>query len=213
MNYIYNSLTILGVGIILALLISFAMYSLKETTRVLKTQGNATASASPQVAIFDIGIESERDFMQQILEKVNEKNVKTVFYNVADVEKNNEVKRIVTHRVQISTHPNSVSSVIQRAREAGANYVGNITYEFKQDKITELEDASLKEAIEDAHRTAQLIAEKSGVKLGKVLSISNVNHDLVRPVYHLRTFSAESQIQGPQSQNINSSVEVMYEIQ
>ncbi len=110
---------------------------------------------------------------------------------------------------------NKVGDIISKTTGAGANQIGNVTFEVGEDieRMAEAEAA----AIEDAKEKAQKLADVLGVRLGKVKAYSNSGQQ-TPPMPFLERAVANDQAQKavPEipttNQNFKQTVTVTFEI-
>jgi uncharacterized protein len=70
------------------------------------------------------------------------------------------------------------------ATAAGANQIGGITFTLSDDKRKEVEKLAREEAIEDAKQKARELADIAGMRLGKIVNITEMpTASTVQPLY------------------------------
>lgn len=85
-----------------------------------------------------------------------------------------------------------VNQVIDMATGAGANQIGGITFTLSDDKRKEVEKLAREEAIEDAKQKARELADIAGMRLGKIVNITEMPiSDPVYPLYREAAMSAD----------------------
>ena len=103
--------------------------------------------------------------------------------------------------------------------QAGANNVESISFELSVDKQKEVKTESLRKATVNAREKAEALADGAGVRLGKVLSLSE-NSYVVMPYYRSEMAMAKADMGAPvpateispQDVHISAQVSVSYEI-
>lgn len=103
--------------------------------------------------------------------------------------------------------------------QAGANNVESISFELSDEKQNEVKTEALRKATQNARGKAEALADGAGVRLGKVLSLSE-NSYVVMP-YYRDSMMAKAEMGGmeapstdvsPQNVRISAQVSVSYEI-
>ena len=134
---------------------------------------NATREFSPELAVINLGVQSEGEELQPTFEENNQKmkaitnslqemegiSVKNSNFNINtrrindDNKENSKIIYRVFNQIQVETENiNNLSQIIQMAVEAGANQVNSIRYMLKnkeqaKKEVTELALSKLKEKI------------------------------------------------------------------
>ena len=171
--------------------------------RTITVVGKGTVSITPDVATAYIGVETTganvkdaideaSDTMADILEAlteagVAERDIQTSGFNVwADrssppmpmvegsrTQQTQQVTYHVNNNVRvIIRNMTTVGAVVDAAVEAGANAINGVS--FGIDKPEDLASEAREKAIADARAKAEELAELSGVKVGAVVSVSEV---------------------------------------
>lgn len=160
----------------------------------ISVSGQATVSAAPDLARIDAGVASDAKTakeasnannaaMGKLLQTlkgagINEKDIQTSEVSLQPQYASNRssgAERIAgfraSNRVTIRIRDVAmVGSVIDALFGAGANDVGNISFEVTQ--ASKLLDGAREQAIADARRKAEIYAKATGVTLGAPISIS-----------------------------------------
>jgi uncharacterized protein YggE len=71
----------------------------------------------------------------------------------------------VVHLVRVLTEGNEVSKVLDKAVDAGANRINNVSFTFHKDKLQELRIDARRNAVSDARAKADVIAASLGVTI------------------------------------------------
>lgn len=112
-----------------------------------------------------------------------------------------------------------VNQVIDMATGAGANQIGGITFTLSDEKRKEVEKVAREEAIEDAKQKARELADIAGMKLGKIVNVTEVpTTSTLPPLYREAALSdamggaggAPTNVE-PGSTSFNYSVTLSYE--
>lgn len=159
---------------------------------------------------------------------VRENEIETADYRVERVEEWDYVKQQpvfkgyrVTNAFVVSTKDLAkVGSLLDVGIQAGANNVESISFELSDEKETEVKTDALRKATVNAREKADALADGAGVRLGKVLSLSE-NSYVVMPYARYDVMSMKAEMGAPeapptaispQSVQINAQVSVSYEI-
>ncbi|OYT32901.1 hypothetical protein B6U93_00225 [Candidatus Woesearchaeota archaeon ex4484_78] len=111
-----------------------------------------------------------------------------------------------------TTELEKVGKLIDTAVNAGANRIDSIYFELSKEKQQEAKKEALKLAAENAKEKAQAIADGSGVRLGKIIRISEQGFDYY-PLRAMATGAAETTTPIiPQKIKVNARIEVEFEI-
>jgi uncharacterized protein YggE len=204
--------------------------AVEEPNRTLTVVGEGTASAEPDVAWINVGVETfaptateatrENDNkMAKILTKLQklgipDQDIQTSAYSI-NPEYNSQQSQpgqITGYRasniVRVTIHNlEQVGSVLDQATQAGADTVNGIS--FGVEDQAELLAEARAEAVADAQARAVDLAQLSGLQAGGVLSISEVSGD--GPVPIANALGAGPSIQ-PGQLEIHSRVQVTYAI-
>ena len=157
------------------------------------SQGTGKATAAPDRAVINLGVTqsgstvlSARDKTNQSAEKiisflkglrVEEKDIKTTNYSVnPDYSFSAESQRItgytVTQNFEVKVPIDKTNDVIDGVTLNGANLVGNIVFTLDDKKIQELKNQAREEAVDAAKKSAEGLAKASGIRLGKIINVS-----------------------------------------
>jgi len=112
-----------------------------------------------------------------------------------------------------------VGTLLDVGIQAGANNVESLSFELSDAKQKEVKTESLKKATMNAREKAEALADGAGVKLGKVLTLSE-NSYVVMPYARGEMMSAKADMGAPtppteispQDVHISAQVSVSYEI-
>ena len=160
--------------------------------RLITMTGEASASATPDLAILSAGMMTQARTAKEALESNNrimtkalaalkeaglaEKDITTSRLSVQpQIDYKTATPRVfgyqASHRLTIRLRDMSrLGEAIDRLTEAGVNGIDAISFEV--DNWSGRLDEARKEAIADARRKASLMAEAAGAKLGKVVQIA-----------------------------------------
>lgn len=165
--------------------------------RTITAVGTGSASASPDVATAQIGVETQsaspeeatrenEERMKAVLEAlgaagVDEKDIHTAYYNLwaeqrYDPEKGQPTGEYIYHvsnslSVKIRAL-SEVGAILSEAVEAGANNISGVAFSIEDTSALEIE--AREKAVADAKARAESLAQLSGVELGEVVLVSEV---------------------------------------
>jgi uncharacterized protein YggE len=168
-------------------------------------QGQGSASAAPDQATISFGVtknaatvasaqEQTNSAINSILEGLKDlgasnKDIKTTNYSVnPNYNFDTGGQRItgynVTQNIDLKLKDiKNVNRAIDVITGNGANLVGQIQFGFSDKTKKDLEETARKEAVGNAKQKAQNIAKVSGVRLGKIVNVQEVEDEsLPRPL-------------------------------
>lgn len=160
---------------------------------VFQVQGSGSASAAPDTAVISLGVTTEAQTVAQAQEEANEaankiidslkkqgikeESIKTVNYSVSpNYSFSGESQRIIGYSVsqsfEVEAPIDKASQTVDAATSAGANNIGNISFKLNDDKLADLKNKAREEAVKNAKSSASGLADASGIKLGKIINVS-----------------------------------------
>ncbi|MEZ5920481.1 MAG: SIMPL domain-containing protein [Parvularculaceae bacterium] len=172
--------------------------------RTISVTGEGEASATPDMMILNIGVETEGATAAEALKKnaaqmnatinairdggVAKKDIQTSNLSVNaryNYPRDGSTPQLTGYQasnsVRVKIHEiDKAGRMIDRTVESGANRLNSISFAFSDEKP--LLEKARKNAVADARSKAELYADASGVKLGKVLQISEGGIYAPRPV-------------------------------
>lgn len=187
-----------------------------EQRRTISITGEGKATASPDMAVIQTGVTTEAPAaekalaantkaMEQVLAVLKQhgvaaKHVQTSAFEVSPVYKRDDEPRAapevvgyrVTNQVRVEVHQlPGLGKVLDALVRAGSNQVSGIRFGLADS--TGVLDEARNRAFADARRRAQLYAQAAGVRLGKVLTISEQSaaRPLREAVYFGRSLAAQ----------------------
>jgi len=179
----------------------------------------------PDVAKLTLGIEEQGQSLKTVQTAVNkkskdlsdalkklgvdEKNIKTTNYNVnPEYSYESTPYKINGYRVSTSYEVKvldfeKVNDVLVSATSAGANVVGNISFEVNEKTKSELTQEAREEAVKLAKTKADGLAKASGISLGKIINVTESTNDYgyPRPIAYSKEI-ALTNIDRPEVANI-----------
>ena len=232
----------LKVGLILAavlLMVAQANAAENEIERIISVTGEGKAAAPPDMAVIHTGVVTYRptaadalsannEAMEQILGvlktfKIASKDVQTSGFNVSPEYKRDERGRtqpeIIGYRVtnQVSVKVRNLADlgkVLDTLVRGGSNQLSGVT--FGLEDPTEVLNQARNLAVADARRRAELYAQAAGVRLGKVLTISEQPVEIPQPKGFVRAMKMESVSSVPIAtgeQEIHVRIHMVFEIE
>jgi uncharacterized protein YggE len=175
-----------------------------EVRRIISVTGQGKATAPPDMAVIQTGVvthgataaealSANNEAMETILGvlktyKIASKDVQTSSFNVSPDFKRDERGRRqprivgyrVTNQVRVKVHNlEDLGKVLDALVRAGSNQVSGVS--FGIDDPTGVLNQARNRAIADARSRAELYAQAAGVRLGKVLTISEQPIKLPQP--------------------------------
>jgi uncharacterized protein YggE len=198
--------TTLAILAILALYFRFIgpiPFSVSQTTVEKKTtfdvEGTGKVTAIPDTAEINLGIQVRKPTVQESQKEANEKinkitdeikklgigerYIKTVNYSVYpeyDYKAGRNIKGFnvnITLQVKVKDFEKT-NKVIDTATSLGANQIGGLNFALDDERLEELKMEARKQAIEKAKDKAKEIAKAGGIKLGRLV---NISENLVTP--------------------------------
>jgi uncharacterized protein YggE len=208
MTYNRRILAILAAGV--ALLSPAVAQEPAKVPGRISVVGEGRAAAAPDTAIFDAGVVVIAETAQTALEQntksitallaalkaagIEERDLATsgfsvqprVAYPQAEPGKQPEQPKLEGYEVRNSVKArvrdmSKLGMILDAAVQHGANQIGGISFDIQNKDV--LLDKARQDAINDAKRKAEKTAQAAGLKLGRVVSLSEtVQHALPRPM-------------------------------
>jgi uncharacterized protein YggE len=182
-----------------------------EEPRGITVMAQGKVSAEPDLAMITIGVETREstaglaaaqndDRMADVMDAleqmgVPEKDIQTVDYSIrAEIDWNDDEQRVigyvVTNSVLVKMRDmDRVGDVLDAVTQAGANNVYGIRFSF--DDPSTLREQARAEAMAEARKKAEALAELAGVRLGSPRNISESFTET--PPYYLEPMYAVSE--------------------
>jgi len=177
-----------------------------EPRRTVSVTGEGKASAPPDMAVIQTGVvtygktaaeamASNNETMEKILgvlkaHEISPKDVQSSRFTVDPEYKRDDRGRrqpeivgyTMTNQVRVEVHKlENLDEVLDALVRAGSNQISGI--QFGIDDPTSVLNQARSLAVEDARMRAELYAEAAGVRLGKLLTISEQGVDVPQPRY------------------------------
>src|ERR1700738_5061374 len=187
-------LTALAAAFTAATLLAAAASAETEPPALIPVTGEATVSVAPDLAQIDGGVTSEAKTAKEACDANNAAMGKVLLAlkGAGIAEKDYQTSRLslqpqygqnkstgaspvvgfrASHRVTVKIRDvTKVAGIIDTLVGAGANDIGNISFEGTQ--ASKLLDNAREQAVADARREAEIYAKATGVTLGAPLSVS-----------------------------------------
>lgn len=186
-----------------------------EFRPLISVTGEGRATAPPDMATIHTGVVTQAPSASEALDQNNEamerimsvleqqqiapKDIQTSTFNVSPVYKQDRQGRQqpeivayqVTNQVRVNVRDLSkLGQALDALVEAGSNRLSGISFEIED--LREVLNQARQRAVADARHRAETYAEAAGVKVGKVLTISEQPVGIPRPVYQARALAAEA---------------------
>jgi hypothetical protein len=213
-----------------AALTSLPAQAAERADKLVTVTGEATVAAAPDMALIRIGVTSQgknarvasdanAKEMTAVLAAIKEtgvadKDIQTTSLSLQpqyDPNKTGAARLIgFTANNQVTVKIRDIGqlpSILDRAISAGANEMSGI--EFVVSEQSKLLDKARTEAIDDARRKAELYATAAGMKVGRVMSISE--EGAVPPPRAFQAMRAGAAV-APGEQTLRAVVTVSYEL-
>ncbi len=190
-----------------------------------RIETQSTTAQDAQLRNREIGSNVESALLRAGMRKGD---IETTDYRVEKVQQwDNERQKMVDLGYRVSnafvlstTQLDKVGTLLDVGIQAGANNVDSISFELSDAKQKEVKVEALRQATTNAREKAQALAEGAGVRLGKLLTLSEQSY-YVTPFYRGDVMMAKAEMGGmeipptsvsPQDVRVSAQVSVSYEI-
>ncbi len=169
--------------------------------------GEGKVFVTPDIAKVTLGIEESGTSLKTVQNAVNtksntltdelkkmgiaESDIKTTSYNVyPQRDFTSSTQRITGYQVSINYEVtikdfDKVNDVMVAATAAGANIVGNVSFDLKDEtKLEKMNEARVK-AVAAAKDKAEGLSKAAGITLGSIINVSESQSQDIRPVAYL----------------------------
>ncbi|MBS7540023.1 SIMPL domain-containing protein [Ancylobacter lacus] len=205
----------------------------------LSVTGEGSASAVPDMATFSTGVVSEAKTAREALDAnnaavaatiaairaagVEAKDVSTVGFSVqpqfANTKKDGvETSHIVGYEVRNTVSVRlrdfaGLGALLDQMVSAGANEVSSVQFGFAEPG--KLEDAARTAAVKDARRRAEMIAEAAGLRIVRVVSLTESGGPMPppMPMLAMRAMKADAVPVAAGESEVRASVSAVFEIE
>lgn len=173
--------------------IPFSVLSQSKGEPMIVT-GNGKATTVPDIASISVGIEERGASLKTVQDSVNKKSqalvselnklgiedgdIRTSSYTVyPQTDYDATPPRVTGYRISISYQIKvrdieKINDVISIITPAGANLVGNVSFDLSDEARKVANDKAREDAVKEAKETAASLAKASGVTLGRIINIS-----------------------------------------
>lgn len=203
-----------------------------ESTRTISVSGSGEVQTQPDLAIIDVGVQTEDESAQSALDENNtrtealmdaldgagipEENIQTTrFQLIPNYRYDNEndtqtlIGYSVSNIVQVQTNDlDALGVLLDLAVDAGANTIQNIRFEVSDPES--IANQAREAAVEDARNKAEQLAKLTGSALGIVMSIHETSSNPVpveRPAFAAEAAGVPIE---PGGYRLNISVEITW---
>ena len=154
---------------------------------------------------------------------IEEKNIKTTNYSVNpnyDFTSGRQsiTGYTVTQNIDVTIQPiEKVNAVLDILTANGANIVGQVSFTFSDSKKQQLENKARELAVKEAKTKAEGLANAAGIRLGKIVDVSEQTNEEPRPIMPMALAKDEASAGGtptqvtPGENSITLSVTLSYE--
>jgi hypothetical protein len=200
---------LLAIGVALFVLFVISAYSAYNSAsgyypREITVSGQGKAYIKPDVAIVNLGITTEGEKSEDVVKENNDKmnvitkelkalgiadkDIKTTNYNL--YPKNNWTEGrgsfidgyTLNQQVELKIRDfDKVGAVLQKATSLGANTIDQVQFTIEDSE--KVKGEAMKEAVAKAKEKAQNIANASGLRLGRLVSVYEDNYASPTPSY------------------------------
>jgi|TARA_B100001750_G_C15496330_1_gene594358 uncharacterized protein YggE len=208
---------------------------------IISVQGNGKASSEPNTVLISLEIIVEGDDLDDVSSEsskiyrsltsslkrigIEEENIETNYYNVNPMYAypENESPRIDGYRVVHAINVKSTvknydelgkesGKIVDTAIRAGVISVGNIQFILDEESEEKLQEEALRDAIQNAKRKGEYMANELDIRLGEVKSVSEGAYTTNPDMMSLR-FAAEADFApsfSPKDYEVTASVSVIF---
>lgn len=195
----------------------------------------------PDIAKVTVGIEAQGQILKRVQDETNtksksltdalkklgvkENDIKTTNYSVnPEYDYQSQPFRINGYRVSTNYEVKIldfelVNDVLTAATDAGANVIGNISFEVNEETKTKLTQEAREKAVKLAKAKAEGLAKAAGITLGKIINVTeSLGIDYPRPIMYSKEIAIgaadSTQVANvtPGETEISVTVNLSYEI-
>jgi uncharacterized protein YggE len=203
--------TIVAAGVVFGVikLIGPIPLSITQTTTNKQSSfdvtGQGEVTTAPDRAEINLGIQANDSSVQAVQDKgnrtinqitqdllsmgVDRADIKTVNYSLyPNYDFRSGSQKINGYALNVSLQVKAkdfskISQIVDTATKDGANQVGGVSFTLSDEKKKEVENQAREAAVKEAKAKAESLSSLAGVKLGKIINISeNSNNNFPRPV-------------------------------
>jgi Uncharacterized conserved protein len=235
-RFIMKNSSIVFLGLMLLFLaVPNAAAATENNASKLTVQGDGKVTASPDMATIVLGVETQNasaagavrenaGLMNKTINAlkaagIRENNIQTSSFSLTTMPQDqpkmaNEKPKapvfLATNQVTVKlNNTTDVSRVLDAAVSAGSNSIQQVSFDLRDPRPQN--DKAMTLAIEDARRQAEVAAKAAGVKLGRVLEITE-GYGYTGPTAKSALFADIATPIQPGQLEVSASVTLIYEI-
>lgn len=204
---------------------------------LFQAEGQGSASMAPDILTISFGVTKNagtvadaqnqtNTVINSILENlkslgVSDKDLKTTNYSISPNYTFEGTQKIsgytVTQNIDLKIKDiKNTNKTIDTITASGGNLVGQVQFGFDDKTKEKLEEQARKEAVDNARKKAQSLASVSGVRLGKIINVTESQDNFPRPIPFESTKAGIQETPStnitPGENSIKISVTLTYEI-
>ncbi len=167
--------------------------------------GEGKVATSPDRAEISLGIQANESTVKAVQDKGNQvinqitqdllalgvekADIKTTNYSLyPNYDYRSGSQKITGYALNVSVQVKAqdfskITQIVDTATKDGANQVGGINFTLSDDKKKQVEDQVRAEAVKQAKAKAESLSSLAGVKLGRIINISENSNSGVPPIY------------------------------
>lgn len=201
-------LSSISVAVIAIFLVGFLIYSFQSlpqnASQDIVVSGTGKAYIKPDIAVVNFGVKTEAKRSQDAVDQnntkmtaitkavkdlgVEDKDIQTTLYNLSPVYNWTEmggrifVGYSLDQQITVKIRNfEKINEILDKATTAGANSVGDL--QFTVDDMEKVRAEARTKAITDAKAKAQSLANEAGLRLGKLINVSEGYNNYPQPIY------------------------------
>jgi uncharacterized protein len=174
--------------------------------------GEGKVSVTPDIAKVTLGIQETGSSLKTVQNSVNtkskaltdtikklgilESDIMTTSYNVyPQYDYSSPTQKITGYQIstdyEVSVKDfDKINDVLVAATAAGANVVGNVSFDLNESTKTAKMNEARSDAVKDAKSKADGLAKAAGITLGKIINVSENPNQTIRPISYTEKSSA-----------------------
>lgn len=217
--------------------------SISQTTtnkqNTFDVSGDGEVTTTPDKAVISVGISTSENTVTLAQDKGNKvialmtSDLKKLGINAGDLKTSNYnlypnydyrsgSQKIIGYNLSVNLEVtikdfNKINDVIDTATKDGANQVGGVTFALSDDKRRQIEDEARTLAINRAKDKANSLARIAGIRLGKIINVTENTNQRIMPIPMMaKTLDASQAVGAPTeistgSTTLSMSVTLSYE--
>ena len=170
---------------------------------LFQSLGQGSVSQAPDIVTISLGVTKSSSTVSDaqnqtnkainsVLENlknlgISEKDLKTTNYSVNPNYNFEGIQKIsgytVTQNIELKIKDiNNTNKAIDAITANGGNLIGQVQFGFDDKTKAKLEDKARKEAVKNAKEKAQSLANSAGIRLGKIINVTESQDNFPRPI-------------------------------